>query len=384
MAGEADKSERPSSRDSIVLDRAERIRSGGCPASDLVILDDEFSPSTRQLFEFSIIDRVYGNTLINTTVKHPGRVSHRADRDDASAKPLSSFQEFLGKEDLTILRNFLATGGYEDILPSNDNCVPLIALYRQQNIQLPPGFRSFPLKLETPFPVLYPRHDLRGRNHRALIDCQQTRLVLDAFDHLCQPIEIRGPRWQPGKLVKISQTTITSFLESTKRPTRKRKCSAVDNEDDSNQDQESLPSDGLDTTMETDFVESDEEVNTTESDDDQSEDKEEEFMESQDDESDNEGNESALPFPNLRQSKTSAKHRLPSQLYHVYHLDCHDPNGQCDWSLHGAAFLLAAHPPPDHHRTATTSAISDTGGGERTSPAHADHLTQPPALDLLF
>ncbi|KAI0425964.1 hypothetical protein F5Y09DRAFT_346188 [Xylaria sp. FL1042] len=242
----------------IVLDRAEQIRSGGRPASDLVILDDEFSPSTRQLFEFSIVDRVYGNTLINTTVKHPGRFSHREDKDDASAKPLSSFQEFLGKKDLTILRNFLATGGYKDILPSNNNCVPLIALYGQQNIvQLPPGFRSFPLKLETLFSVLYPCHDLRGRNHRALIDCQQTRLVLDAFDHLCQPIEIRGPGWQPGKLVKISQTTITSFLESTKTPTRKRKCSAVDSEDDSDQDQESLLSDGLDTTMETDFVESD-------------------------------------------------------------------------------------------------------------------------------
>lgn len=200
----------------VVIDRAEQIRSGERPSADLVILDDEFSPTTRQLFEFSIIDRVHGNTLINTAVTHPSGLCHRKARDDASHELLDLFQERLskrtakrvysragssigqmnvheiaqklletgiskntiflvyhyGKTDLMILRDFLATEGYENMLPSDDNCIPLIPIYRRQKIEPPPGFNSFPLSLEVLFRVLYPLHSLCGRNHLALIDYQ--------------------------------------------------------------------------------------------------------------------------------------------------------------------------------------------------------------------
>lgn len=54
-----------------IQDRVQEIRDGKRPSSDLVILDNEFSPSSQQPFEIAIIDRVYGRILINTLVKHP-------------------------------------------------------------------------------------------------------------------------------------------------------------------------------------------------------------------------------------------------------------------------------------------------------------------------
>ncbi|KAG5747585.1 hypothetical protein H9Q70_009729 [Fusarium xylarioides] len=81
----------------VVIDHAEQIRSGERPSAGLIILDDEFSPTTYQLFEFSIIDRVHGNTLVNTAVTHPSGLCHRKDRDDASHELLDLFQERLSK-----------------------------------------------------------------------------------------------------------------------------------------------------------------------------------------------------------------------------------------------------------------------------------------------
>ena len=76
--------------------------------------------------------------------------------------------------DLKLLRRFLGSAGYTDILPLDKNCVPLIPIFRP-NCQ---EAKSFPLALEVLFPVMFPRHNLIGLNHQALVDCQQTRLVL--------------------------------------------------------------------------------------------------------------------------------------------------------------------------------------------------------------
>ncbi|KAG5768301.1 hypothetical protein H9Q69_009551 [Fusarium xylarioides] len=175
-----------------------------------------------------------------------------------------------GKTDFMILRDFLATGGYENMLPSDDNCIPLIPIYRQQKIEPPPGFNSFPLRLEVLFRVLYPLHSLCGRNHLALIDCQQTKLVLDAFEHFCQPIESRGSDWQPEKLVKISQTTITSFFKNIDRSTLKRKLNAADAEDELDQGRKTSLGDGLPDQIEASYVDSDYEDHLVEGEDEES------------------------------------------------------------------------------------------------------------------
>lgn len=60
------------------------ILQGKRQGSDLVILDDEFSLASRQLWEFAIIERVSGKVLINTTIKH----QEMADCDRLGQHPL--------------------------------------------------------------------------------------------------------------------------------------------------------------------------------------------------------------------------------------------------------------------------------------------------------
>jgi hypothetical protein len=80
----------------------------------------------------------------------------------------------------------------------------------------PPGRKSFPLGLEELFPIMYPRHQLIGLNHQALIDCQQTRLVCTAFDELCKPIGERSMEWQPDTIASSAQMSILDWLQGTR------------------------------------------------------------------------------------------------------------------------------------------------------------------------
>jgi len=60
---------------------------------------------------------------------------------------------------------------------------------------------------------MYPRHQLIGLNHQALVDCEQTRLVCMAFDELCRPIEERGEDWQSDTVVGSAQLSILNWLQ---------------------------------------------------------------------------------------------------------------------------------------------------------------------------
>ena len=99
--------------------------------------------------------------------------------------------------DLKLLRRFLQLAGYADILPPDENCNPLIQIFRLNfpEILKDPANRrskSFPLPLEVLSLVIFPRHSLIGPNHHALVDCQQTRLVLQAAIELVKPVKERG------------------------------------------------------------------------------------------------------------------------------------------------------------------------------------------------
>lgn len=52
-------------------------------------------------------------------------------------------------------------------------------LYYDRNLHVLPNGKRLPLKLDVIFPLLFPRHALIGKNHRALVDAQQLRLVDD-------------------------------------------------------------------------------------------------------------------------------------------------------------------------------------------------------------
>ena len=49
-----------------VQKRMLEIQQGLRPGSDLVILDDEFSPASSQIWEFAMIEKVSGKVLVNT------------------------------------------------------------------------------------------------------------------------------------------------------------------------------------------------------------------------------------------------------------------------------------------------------------------------------
>lgn len=232
--------------------RMEEIQQAKRPGPDLVILDTEFSPTSKQLWEISIIERVSGKTLINTTVAHANGLDHRRtgefpfitwlSRSKATAvyssSRLSDITHFnvheiasklqqagitpntiflvwhVSKADLSMTRQLLESAGYFDILPSNENCIPFIHLVRPNLSGGSARLSRFPLALDVLFPIMYPQHSLIGLNHQALVDCQQTRLVCMAFDELCRPIEERRKGWQhdeierPGQKSRLLQTSM--------------------------------------------------------------------------------------------------------------------------------------------------------------------------------
>jgi len=152
----------------IVCRRIEAILQGKRPGSDLVILDDEFSPASRQLWELAILERVSGKILINTIVKHQNGVDHnhlgehpflkflsrskarsvfspsrRSDIGRMNIHEIASTLQRVGISqdtvilvyhtsamDLRVLRQLLESEGYYNILPPNKNCIPLINLLR--------------------------------------------------------------------------------------------------------------------------------------------------------------------------------------------------------------------------------------------------------------
>lgn len=116
------------------------------------------------------------------------------------------------RADLQILRKLLVSEGYDNLLPPDRNCIPLINILRPNIFKDIPKEQRFSLSLEFLFPILYPRHHLIGLNHQALVDYQQTRLVCKAFDELCKPVDERGEEWQPETVARSSQTSILDWL----------------------------------------------------------------------------------------------------------------------------------------------------------------------------
>jgi hypothetical protein len=115
--------------------------------------------------------------------------------------------------DLRLLRQLLESSGYDDILPSDENCISLIPLFRENIFKGVPRDQTFWLRLEVVFPLMFPRHDLVGLNHQALFDCRQTRLVYEGANQLCKPVEERGHEWQPDTVSRSSQTSILGWIQ---------------------------------------------------------------------------------------------------------------------------------------------------------------------------
>ncbi|KAJ3466696.1 hypothetical protein MRS44_004260 [Fusarium solani] len=169
----------------------------------LVILDDEYSPSSQQLWEFAIIERVSGRTLINTTIEHQNGIDHNElkpypfmkwlSRSKASAvyspSRLSNIDRMTVHQvasklkevwitqntiilvyqasttDLRLLRELLESSGYFGILPPDENCVPMLQPLRQNLSKGKPADQRIYLSLENLFPIIFPRHSLISLNY---------------------------------------------------------------------------------------------------------------------------------------------------------------------------------------------------------------------------
>jgi len=101
--------------------------------------------------------------------------------------------------DLVLLQELLASSGYDDILPSNENYTLLIPEY-QKGLPKNSSGKVFPTGLEVLFSILFADHDLASRNHRALVDAQQLRLMLLLWVELHKPPSLRC-------LLQFSQST---------------------------------------------------------------------------------------------------------------------------------------------------------------------------------
>lgn len=228
----------------LAMSRAAEVRAGHRQGTELIILDIEFNRSG-QVKEVALIEYVSGRVLLDTLVKpqappelsqlklayRRGLIDHLWSRkldssgtntdQDLDVWAMAKVLEDSGitKDsvilvwhstyyDLTLLHNFLESAGANSTLPSRANCVRLVPHVRAN---VPPhNGKPFPASLSTIFPILFPHHELVGRNHRALVDCQQTRLIMMAFEEFAKPIG------SPGRLefsdIKPTQQTLENWL----------------------------------------------------------------------------------------------------------------------------------------------------------------------------
>ncbi|KAJ4250556.1 hypothetical protein NW762_011811 [Fusarium torreyae] len=246
-----------------VKQRLEEIRKGNQPDIRPLILDTEYTIAGQQLMEFSFIDFDSGDVLINTLVEHSQGIRHITfSRELSTRKRLLKTSEgheakvysakrnwsrlgvdeiaekiqksgitpdslilvwALSCKDLQLIRGFLEKGGYKNLLPGDDNCIPLVQLFRPHLPKLEPRKR-FPLKLDIFFPMMFPGSKLVGRNHEALVHCLQTRLLCKALDWLCKPVKKRGKTWRPetidGDDYRVSQDFLPDGNVKKRRSSR--------------------------------------------------------------------------------------------------------------------------------------------------------------------
>ncbi|KAF7513069.1 hypothetical protein GJ744_011335 [Endocarpon pusillum] len=88
------------------------------------------------------------------------------------------------RTDLAFLSDFLEADGHTDIMPLDQKSFLPLAYY-DRHLHASSNGKKLPLKLDIMFPLLFPRHALSGRNHRALVDAEQLRLGTMKLEEFC-------------------------------------------------------------------------------------------------------------------------------------------------------------------------------------------------------
>jgi hypothetical protein len=230
-----------------VLSLKRQVAEGQIPGSRLLCLDLEFSPSSKKIFEVGLLELCSGKVLSDSRIKHSSDL-HESPRDSKYgsysthpiAKGISNMSAskiygqgtksiastnhldihevaaqfcekgvtpesiiltwHTGAYDLLLLQIAFNEAGHVDILPPLENCIPMIPLFRK-NLPKSDNGKNFPLSLEVIFPIMYKGHELVGRNHRAIVDALQLRLMVMAFEQNCKPPdEMKQIRLRPTSL----------------------------------------------------------------------------------------------------------------------------------------------------------------------------------------
>lgn len=215
----------------IVIDLLQRIRDGREAEGSLLTLDTEFISFTRRVLEVAVGEVHSGKILIDVRVDHQcsteellkmpdgrpmglkeQRISFQSlrqvygstDSEKCSGKKTArEIAEMLksagvsqksiilvwhvNRSDLTILRELLESKGYTDILPPQENCIPMIKHYRAGLTPRDKTSRGFTSILDQLFALLFPGHQLVGMNHNAVPDIEMLRLMVLLLVQLQNP-----------------------------------------------------------------------------------------------------------------------------------------------------------------------------------------------------
>jgi hypothetical protein len=248
---------------SKVLRYGDQVRSGEKPEQQVICLDLEYSSHTGKVFEIGAVDYFSGEVLCDVKVKQrcqgtnlgqttPGmwtvspspnrsidfKSYNKVFRQNAGTSLILDIHQIavllrssitpetivlvwaVSRLDLRLLRSLMERTGYGDFLPPEENCIPMVNLVRRElrdkklsKKWLPHGsaeetMRRFPLSLPVIFPLIFVGHELVGRNHRAIVDVMQLRLMVQYLENNCRPSEDRN-----DDFLKYRQTNVQTKLD---------------------------------------------------------------------------------------------------------------------------------------------------------------------------
>lgn len=227
-----------------VIKRLKEIEKGDMSADSLVCMDLEFDVkrNSTKVYEIAIVALTSGQTLLDMVL---GRDKRSQDAKFSTSPVLSMDvarlfnQHQLGKRnwrnnrlprlrrydsvqdvadrlkdivksdtliitwhrnaaDLRILRTYMEKQGYDmrETLPADSNCMPITPYFSRNLGRLDSG-QKFCCKLEVLFPLFFPNHSLTGRNHKAIVDTLQLRIMALTFLELLKPPNERHHTWRP-------------------------------------------------------------------------------------------------------------------------------------------------------------------------------------------
>ncbi|CAG7557760.1 unnamed protein product [Fusarium equiseti] len=232
--------------------RMDEVKTGKRPGTDIVVLDIEFSPISDQVWEIAVIEYLSGKVIINALVDHGDDIKHEipnqrtpkilSEVSKSIHRKVYSQEGKLEKLGIDAIANklrlagispntttrLLEARGHEDIWPGKGSCVPLLKQFRINTKRLKSKTKCFPLKLEILFAILYPNSKLVGHNHRAVVDCEQTRLVCQAFEDLSLPINKRSMDWKLSTGPRLKQMSIEDSFRGSEVSKKRAAAEEVD------------------------------------------------------------------------------------------------------------------------------------------------------------